>query len=42
MIEVLNAINVLIENNMIYILLLLMCKFVFLEKLPDNKKYKWY
>lgn len=39
MIDVMSVINVLIENNMIYILLLLMSKFVFLEKLPDKKEY---
>lgn len=42
MVDVLNAINVLLENNMIYILLLLMSRFVFLENLPDKKKYKWF
>ena len=42
MIEVLSVINVLVENNIIYILLLLMSRFVFLEKLPDKKKYIWF
>ena len=42
MIEVMSVINVLIENIMIYILLLLMSRFIFLEKLPDRKKYIWF
>ena len=42
MVDVLSVINVLIENIMIYILLLTLSRFVFLEKLPDRKRYKWF
>ena len=38
--DTLYVINLILENNMIYLLLLLLARYVFLERLPDKMQYR--